>query len=226
MTLSNHAPAPRATVRRPNYPAVLAASALLVLASCGGKVSEDGSDGEAAGSAGQAPMPMPSGAGAGGSYDPGTGGTTHTGGTGGSVDTGGTGGTVETGGTGGYSGMPSGAGAGGSYEPETGGSAGDAGMVDPDSGWEDHPCVGACIENHHAGWSEFLGMVRPCSCEPEECGLTCASTLCGESPAQQVDEPCGVCNLMAAQTTCIEWFKPCFQQPNCTALVNCLLACQ
>jgi hypothetical protein len=218
MSLAKTAPSPRSTVRRPNYPVVLAASALLVLAACGGKVEGDGSDGEAAGSAGQGPMPMPTGAGSGGSYDPGTGGT------------------VDTGGTGGYSGMPTGAGAGGSYE--TGGSGGqdfDAGMpsgasdgggFEPDAGWEGEPCVSSCINEHPEGWSEMLEITRPCVCEPGQCGQICANTLCSEEPAQGVDATCGACVLESAQSTCTGWPTQCFQQTNCTAVVTCFLACQ
>jgi len=197
---------------------------MLVLAACGGKVEGDGSDGEAAGSAGQGPVPMPTGAGSGGSYDPGTGG---------SAETGGTGGTVDTGGTGGYSGMPTGAGAGGSYEPETGGSAGedsdagttDAGVFDPEyAAVMDDPCVSSCVTNNAQSWGVLLGTLAPCICVPGACEQVCGDTLCADGP-QGTSKSCGGCALVAGNL-CTNQLATCLSNPGCNAVVQCLLACQ
>jgi hypothetical protein len=224
MSLAKTAPSPRSTVRRPNYPVVLAASAMLVLAACGGKVEGDGSDGEAAGSAGQGPVPMPTGAGSGGSWDPGTGG---------SVDTGGSGGSDEPGGMGGYSGMPSGAGAGGSYE--TGGSGGqdfdagvpseDAGVFDPEyEAVMDDPCVSACVKYDAEAWAVLLGTLAPCLCAPGTCQQVCADTLCADGPLA-TSKSCGGCALASADQ-CMNQVAACLSNPSCGSVVQCLLACQ
>jgi hypothetical protein len=215
MSLAKTAPSPRSTVRRPNYPVVLAASAMLVLAACGGKVEGDGSDGEAAGSAGRGPVPMPTGAGSGGSYDPGTGGT------------------VDTGGTGGYSGMPSGAGAGGSFE--TGGSGGqdfdagtpqtDAGVVVPEyAAIMNDPCVSSCVANNAQSWGVLLGTLAPCICAPGACDQVCADTVCAHGP-QGASKSCGGCALVAGDE-CTDQLIACLSNPSCDAVVQCLMGCQ
>ena len=232
MSLREAAPKPRSQTRRPNYPAVLACGAMLLLAACGGRVDGQGAEEEeTGGSGGDTSMPMPTGAGSGGSYDPGTGGT------GGTTGTGGTGGAQETGGTGGWDpGMPTGAGAGGSYEgdPEPDGGVGgdyDAGpsidaAVDPepDGGWLDDPCIQACAQGNPAGWNALIASLAPCVCASGYCDAECADSLCGDTAAA-ISNECGSCALIVSQSECMPEIGACAQEPPCSSAVACLVGC-
>ena len=135
---------------------------------------------------------------------------------------------------GGYSGMPSGAGAGGSYE--TGGSGGqdfdagmpseDAGVFDPEYGaLMDDPCVSSCVTDNAQAWAMLLETMAPCLCAPGACQQVCADTLCTQGPPQDASKACGGCAIVSAND-CLSHVTTCLSNPECSAVVPCLLACE